>query len=66
MSEESALTNVLRAFGPTEQENVRLALANGGVQRVSDLRELTFEDYTVSSSIFRLRRLPIRQMSLNT
>jgi hypothetical protein len=42
MTEEWALTHVLTVFGQSECNNVRLALADGGAERVSDLRELTF------------------------
>jgi hypothetical protein len=39
------LTHVLNSvFGTTEGKKVKLALMNGGVEKVSDLRELTFED----------------------
>jgi hypothetical protein len=44
MTEESALAHVNHIFGTIEGENVRLALENGGVEKVSDLKELTFED----------------------
>ena len=45
MTEESALTHVLRIFNDTERDNVRHALENGGIQKISDLRELQFEDF---------------------
>jgi hypothetical protein len=46
MTEESALTHVLTVFGQSEHNNVRLALVDGGADRVSDLRELTFGDFS--------------------
>jgi hypothetical protein len=46
MTEESALAHVLTVFGQSERNNVRLALVDGGVERVSDLRELTFGDFS--------------------
>jgi hypothetical protein len=42
MTEELALTHDLTVFGRSEGNNVRLALVNGGIERGSDLRELTF------------------------
>jgi hypothetical protein len=45
MTEETALTHVIKIFGPNEREPVRLALVDGGVKKVSDLKELTFEDF---------------------
>jgi hypothetical protein len=46
MSEESALAHVLTVFGQSECDNVRLALVDGGAERVSDLKELTFGDFS--------------------
>jgi hypothetical protein len=46
MSEESALTHVLTAFRQSERDNVRLALVDGGTERVSDLKEFTFGDFS--------------------
>jgi hypothetical protein len=46
MTEESALTHVLTVFGQSERNNVRLALVDGGVERVSDRKELTFGDFS--------------------
>jgi hypothetical protein len=46
MSEESALTHVLTVFRQSERDNVRLALVDGGTERVSDLKELTFGDFS--------------------
>jgi hypothetical protein len=46
MSEESALAHVLTVFGQGERDNVRLALVDGGVEKVSDLKELTFGDFS--------------------
>jgi hypothetical protein len=46
MSEESALTHVLTVFRQSERDNVRLALVDGGIERVSDLKELTFGDFS--------------------
>jgi hypothetical protein len=46
MSKESALTHVLTVFRQSEPNNVRLALVDGGVEGVSDLRELTFGDFS--------------------
>jgi hypothetical protein len=45
MTEETALTHVIKIFGTKEREPVRLALVEGGVEKVSDLKELTFEDF---------------------
>jgi hypothetical protein len=44
MTEESA--HVLAVFGQSERTNVQLALVDGGIERVSDLRELTFGDFS--------------------
>ena len=45
MTEESALTHVISVFGTAnERDSVRLSLIDGGIEKVSDLRELTFED----------------------
>ena len=44
MTEESAFTHVLNVFRQSERDNVRLALVDGGMERVSDLRELTCEE----------------------
>jgi hypothetical protein len=44
MNEESALTNVLQVFA-LERNHVRDALLQGGIQRASDLKEFTFEDF---------------------
>jgi hypothetical protein len=46
MSEESALTHVLNVFRQSERDNVRLALVDGGIEKVSDLKELTFGDFS--------------------
>jgi hypothetical protein len=47
MTEESALTHVLTVFGQSQHNNVRLALVDGGAERVSDLRgELTCGDFS--------------------
>jgi hypothetical protein len=47
MTEESALTHVLTVFGQSQRnKNVRLALVDGGAERVSDLRELTCGDFS--------------------
>jgi hypothetical protein len=45
MTEELALPHVLLVFGIPGRENIRLALLNGGLEKVSDLKELTFEDF---------------------
>jgi hypothetical protein len=45
-TEESALAHVLTVFGQSERNNVRLALVDGGIERVSDLKELTFGDFS--------------------
>jgi hypothetical protein len=46
MSEESALAHVLTVFRQSERDNVRLALVDGGVERVSDLKKLKFGDFS--------------------
>ena len=47
MTKETVLTHhVLFAFGQNEREDVRLALVNGGEEKVSDLKQLTFEYYS--------------------
>jgi hypothetical protein len=46
ITEESALTHVLVVFGHSKRNNVRLALVDGGMDRVSDLRELTFGHFS--------------------
>jgi hypothetical protein len=44
MTKETALKHALLVFGTTEGEHARIALATGGTEKISDLKEVTFED----------------------
>jgi hypothetical protein len=45
VQQESALAHILLVFGISEGANMRLALLDGGVEKVSDLRELRFAGF---------------------
>jgi hypothetical protein len=48
MTEERALKHARLVLWTTEGERARIALATGGTEKISDLKEVTFEDLETS------------------